>query len=74
MSALVLNSGGANCYTGPEGFATTHTSYATGRATWQPSARTETRGFRFRLSVRDVPAAAGKSATFGISWRTEASR
>jgi len=25
VRAVVLNSGGANCYTGPEGFATTHT-------------------------------------------------
>jgi hypothetical protein len=56
-----------------EGFATTHTSYATGRMTWHPSKRAETRGFRFRLCVRDVPAAAGKTATFGFSWRTEAS-
>ena len=24
MRAVVLNSGGANCYTGPEGFQTTH--------------------------------------------------
>ena len=24
LAAVVLNSGGANCYTGPEGFATTH--------------------------------------------------
>jgi hypothetical protein len=54
-------------------FATAHTGYATGRTTWHPSDRVETRGFRFRLSVRDEPAAAGKSATFGFSWRTEAS-
>jgi glutamate N-acetyltransferase/amino-acid N-acetyltransferase len=26
LRAVVLNSGGANCYTGPEGFATTHAS------------------------------------------------
>jgi glutamate N-acetyltransferase/amino-acid N-acetyltransferase len=26
LSAVVLNSGGANCYTGPEGFQTTHAS------------------------------------------------
>ena len=24
VSAIILNSGGANCYTGPEGFQTTH--------------------------------------------------
>src|SRR5690606_9225958 len=26
VAAVVLNSGGANCYTGPEGFQTTHAS------------------------------------------------
>jgi len=55
------------------GFAATHSSYATGRTTWEPSDSEETRGFRFSLSVRDEPAASGKSATFGFSWRTEAS-
>jgi hypothetical protein len=55
------------------GFAATHSSFATGRATWDPSGREETRGFRFSVSVRDDPSAAGKTATFGFSWRTEAS-
>lgn len=54
-------------------FAATHSSYATGRTTWEPSESKETRGFRFSLSVRDEPAASGKSTTFGFSWRTEAS-
>jgi hypothetical protein len=54
-------------------FAAAHSSYATGRTTWAPSGEHETRGFRFSLSVRDEPAASGKSATFGFSWRTEAS-
>jgi len=26
LAAVVLNSGGANCYTGPDGFQTTHAS------------------------------------------------
>ena len=55
------------------GFAATHSGYATGRATWDPSEHEETRGFRFSIAVRDDPAAAGKTATFGFSWRTEAS-
>ncbi len=53
-------------------FAATHSSYATGRTTWQPSAAEETRAFRFRVAVQDVPAAAGLSASFGFTWRTEA--
>ena len=60
-------------YTGTLGaFASAHSSYATGRFTWNPSAVQETRSFRFRLTVQDVPAAAGKSASFGFTWRTEA--
>jgi hypothetical protein len=52
--------------------AAAHSSYATGRFAWNPSDVQETRSFRFRLTVQDVPAAAGKSATFGFTWRTEA--
>jgi hypothetical protein len=52
-------------------FAASHSNYATGRFTWNPSDTQETRTFRFRVVVRDVPAASGKSATFGFSWRTE---
>jgi hypothetical protein len=60
-------------YTGTlAGFASAHSNYATGRSTWNPSDAQETRSFRFRLTVQDVPAAAGKSATFGFTWRTEA--
>ncbi len=55
------------------GFAATHSSSATGRQTWLPTATEETRTFRFSLSLRDDPAGAGKSATFGFSWRTEIS-
>lgn len=54
------------------GFAAAHSSYATGRTTWQPSSVEETRTFRFRIAVQDVPAAAGASASFGFTWRTEA--
>ncbi len=53
-------------------FAATHSGYATGRTTWLPSAAEETRAFRFRVAVQDVPAAAGLSAGFGFTWRTEA--
>ena len=54
------------------GFAAAHSDYATGRFTWNPSDAQETRSFRFSLTVQDVPAAAGKSASFGFTWRTEA--
>ena len=55
-----------------DAFASAHSSYATGRFTWNPSGDHETRTFRFRVTVQDVPAAAGKSASFGFTWRTEA--
>jgi hypothetical protein len=67
-------SSSATVFTGTlAGFASAHSSYATGRFTWNPSAAQESRSFRFRLTVQDVPAAAGKSAAFGFTWRTEAS-
>lgn len=53
-------------------FGAAHPAYAFGLPTWDPDAAEATRSFRFRLVVRDVPAAAGKSATFGFTWRTEA--
>ena len=53
-------------------FADTHSSFATARSTWQPTAAEETRAFRFRVAVQDVPAAAGLSVGFGFTWRTEA--
>ena len=53
-------------------FASAHSDYATGRFTWNPSDIQETRSFRFTVTVQDVAAAAGKSASFGFSWRTEA--
>ena len=52
-------------------FAADHGSYAAGRSTWNPAEGRESRSFRFSLSVRDVPAAAGKTAAFGFSWRME---
>jgi hypothetical protein len=52
-------------------FAAAHSSYTTGRLTWNPTDTQETRSFRFRVTVQDVPAAAGKSAAFGFTWRTE---
>ena len=36
-------------------FAAAHSSYATGRSTWDPADAEETRGFRFSLSVQDDP-------------------
>jgi hypothetical protein len=53
-------------------FAATHSSHASGRTTWQPSDEERSRSFRFRVSIRDVPDAMGKTASFGFSWRTEA--
>jgi hypothetical protein len=52
-------------------FAADHGSYADGRSTWNPTVGRESRSFRFSLTVRDVPAAAGKTAAFGFSWRME---
>jgi hypothetical protein len=53
-------------------FAADHASFATGRPTWDPADGEETRSFRFSLLVRADPAASGRTATFGFSWRTEA--
>lgn len=54
------------------GFAAAHGSYATGRAVWNPTGTDRSRTFRFRVAVQDVAVAAGRSATFGFTWRTEA--
>jgi hypothetical protein len=56
-------------------FATAHPDYATTpvATTWDPSATGESRTFRFRISVQDVPAAESKSTTFGFSWETRTS-
>lgn len=64
----------ATLYTGTlAAFATAQTDYLTGLATWDPTAGPDTRTFRFRLSVQDVPAAEGQNATFGFSWETRTS-
>jgi hypothetical protein len=55
-------------------FATAHPDYATTplSTTWVPTLTgpDSSRTFRFRISVQDVPAAEGKSTTFGFSWET----
>jgi hypothetical protein len=53
-------------------FAAAHANYATGTLAWNPSETLESRSFRFTVTVQDVAAAAGRSASFGFSWRTEA--
>jgi hypothetical protein len=52
-------------------FAGGHADHAAGLQTWAPAAGNDTRTFRFSLLVRDDPAAAGRTAGFGFSWRTE---
>lgn len=52
-------------------FVAAHSSFASGRFTWNPAVTRETRSFRFRVTVQDVQAASGKSASFGFTWRTE---
>ena len=58
-------------------FATAHPDYATTPLAtgWTPTqtAPGNARTFRFRISVQDVPAAEGKSTTFGFSWETRTS-
>ena len=51
-------------------FAAAHGSAAQGLPTWDPAGEAETRSFRFRVSVRDDPAAAGLTATFGFTWES----
>ena len=53
-------------------FATVHADSLTGRTAWDPDGDGDHRVFRFRLTVRDDPAAAGRTAAFGFSWRTTA--
>jgi hypothetical protein len=53
-------------------FAAEHAGPLTGRAAWDPDGDGDSRVFRFRLTVRDDPAAAGRTAAFGFSWRTSA--
>lgn len=52
-------------------FADAHPSFAAGQVAWDPSDTATTRRFRFSLVVLDDPAASGRTAGFGFSWRTE---
>jgi hypothetical protein len=52
-------------------FAATHAVPTAGVDTWGPAAGDGTRSFRFSLTVHNDPAAAGQTAGFGFSWRTE---
>jgi hypothetical protein len=61
-------------YTGTvAGFAGAHGTAASGVGTWDPGVGTETRTFRFTLSVQDTAAAEGLVSTFGFSWETRTS-
>jgi hypothetical protein len=53
-------------------FAAAHAGPLTGRTAWRPDGDGDHRVFRFRLTMRDDPAAAGRTAGFGFSWRTSA--
>ncbi len=50
-------------------FWASHRDYGTGLATWDP-AGTETRSFRFTLTLQDDDTAQGTSSTFGFTWET----
>ena len=52
-------------------FAAAHSSFRTGRFTWNPTGTEEKRSFRFSVALHDVAVAAGKSASFGFTWRAE---
>jgi hypothetical protein len=51
-------------------FTAVHPDFGTGLLTWEPAGSGEVRSFRFSVSVRDDPAAAGRSASFGFSWES----
>jgi hypothetical protein len=64
----------ANVFTGTLAtFASSHGTYAAGLSTWDPTGSSETRTFRFRISVQDDAAAEGLTSTFGFSWETRTS-
>ena len=68
------STGVGTVYTGTlSDFVATHGSYTAGASTWDPAGSPETRTFRFRISVQDVPAAEGLTSTFGFSWETRTS-
>ncbi len=51
-------------------FAAAHAGYATGLTAWQPSGERDARSFRFTVAVRDEPAAAARSVSFGFTWES----
>jgi hypothetical protein len=53
-------------------FASTHTGYSTGLATWDPSGPSA-RTFRFTMTVRDDPLAAGLAAGWALNWEARSS-
>jgi hypothetical protein len=58
-----------------DGFATSRTGYGDAPAltAWDPTVTGEARTFRFTVNVQDVPAAEGKTTTFGFQWETRTS-
>jgi hypothetical protein len=52
------------------GFAAAHDGHATGLTAWQPTGDSDARSFRFTVAVRDEPAAAGRSVSFGFTWES----
>jgi hypothetical protein len=56
-----------------DAFVAAHPNYALGLSTWDPAPGSETKTFRFRLSVQDNAAAEGLNSTFGFSWETRTS-
>lgn len=53
-----------------DGFASTHASYATGVAGFDPAGAGEARTFRFRITVQDDPGASGLTTEWGVTWET----
>jgi hypothetical protein len=54
-------------------FSANRTTHSNSLTSWDPGPGTETRTFRFRISVQDVTAAANKTTTFGFTWETRTS-
>jgi hypothetical protein len=50
------------------GFASSYTDYASGLATWSPSATPEARTFRFTVTLQDDDLAQGKTASAAFTW------
>jgi hypothetical protein len=51
-------------------FAALHPDFGSGLSTWKPATSGAVRDYRFTVSVRDEPAAAGRSVSFGFSWES----